>query len=591
MAKRAAIYARVSKAYKDDDDRVTIEQQLADCEARCRDLGAVIAARFVDKDKYRSRGKLVNPSGTKSDRPAYRRMLKAAKAGEFDVIVAWKEDRLYRGLYAAVPFMELLDARSDFEVVLVKESFDRSMLQMKAAMGKYELDNIRERMIMGRRARLERGEVPGGSVRYGYTKGEDKRLAIEPEEAEVVRQVFAWYTAGENNMAIRRRLNASGIAPRRSKLWSRATIQNILTFEGYATGEYPTTLDGETYVIPCPKIVSVGAWDRAETTREDNKSYRGRNVKTDYLCRGMIVCPCGWKWHARTSRGNGNGAATAGYYACARKDHQPEKVHPDCPGTIGSQKLDDEVWRFVVAICDDPTAVQVAIQAKADELTAAQEDLEAEAARQLQALDKLEEERQWVITQARKGRISETDMESQLGALELQMMDLQRKHRDQVAALAMREQAEALQAWAGAYLDDIRAGLGALSADPADLSAHRRSVLFKSYEAARFLDKFGGDRLLALQWALLEERRKTVRTLVSEVLVVKGKSGEKVVVPKLALEIPLSYAAHAYSDQSPDYRPPGFEDSRFVLELSSQEILKGVYDDDGAAGARGMEST
>ena len=103
MNQKAAIYVRVSRAYKEGDERVTIAAQLADCEAYCQERGYLIVGRYIDKDKYRVKGALRNPSGERKDRPSYLSMLKAAHNFEFDIIVAWKEDRLYRGMYAALP--------------------------------------------------------------------------------------------------------------------------------------------------------------------------------------------------------------------------------------------------------------------------------------------------------------------------------------------------------------------------------------------------------------------------------------------------------------------------------------------------------
>ncbi len=177
--KKAAIYVRVSRAYKEDDERVTIAAQLADCETYCQERGYYVVARYIDKDKYRAKGVLVNPSGARKDRPAYLEMINAARLGEFDVIVAWKEDRLYRGMYAALPLSEVLDKRrNDLKVDLIKENFDRQMLGIKAAIAKLEIDSIRDRMIMGRKVRIERGEPAGGPIRYGYYKDENKRIAI-----------------------------------------------------------------------------------------------------------------------------------------------------------------------------------------------------------------------------------------------------------------------------------------------------------------------------------------------------------------------------------------------------------------------------
>ncbi len=250
-ALRAAIYIRVSSERQAAEDRVSIESQLAECEAYCKAHGYIIVDRFIDKDKYRFKGKLVQPSGSRKDRPGYLLLMSAAQRGEFDVIVAWKEDRLYRGMYAAVLLAEILDEMgSRLNVELAREVFDRRMLGIKAAFGKIEVENIRERMIMGRRARLERGEVPGGDqVKYGYKRSE-KHLHLDEQEAAMVRNVFEWYISKSSLMEIRRKLNASGIAPRCGRLWSKPTIEKILTCEGYATGKLRTKLDGESFDIP-----------------------------------------------------------------------------------------------------------------------------------------------------------------------------------------------------------------------------------------------------------------------------------------------------------------------------------------------------
>jgi site-specific DNA recombinase len=552
MGKRAAIYVRVSKAYREDDERVTIESQLQDCEEYCQKHGYTVVGRYIDKDKYRSRGKLVNPSGTRKDRPAYLKLLKDAKEGEFDVIVAWKEDRLYRGMYAALPLSEVLEEQRALSVELVTETFDTKMLGIKAAIAKLELDNIRDRMVRGRRARIERGEIPGGAIRYGYLKGDDKLLEINEEETKVVRQVIDWYIQGEHNLEIRRRLDALEIAPRASKKWSKAMIQNILNFEGYATGEYTTTLDGEPFTIHCPPIISLDTWEKSLEVRAGNKLYRGRNVKEDYLCRGLIVCLCGWKWIARTCKGRYQNGKW-GYYGCSKTGNKPDEIHPKCPGTIGSKKLDDFVWNFVVNICRNPQIIHEAIDEKIRILELDHQAMLDEVDRLQNELDNIQSERQWVITQARKGRISDEDMDMQLGALHFQALDLKKKHGEMQAALTAKSQAESLKQWAAGYLKDIERGIDTLQTDPRDLSEADRAKLYDALEARRFEEKFEGDRLAALRWAILEEKRRMVRALIDHILVVKGENNEKLIIPKLVLEIPAEFASLYYDHQSLDY--------------------------------------
>ncbi|MCL4559904.1 MAG: recombinase family protein [Chloroflexi bacterium] len=565
--RRAAIYARVSRAYKEDDERVTIEAQLADCEAYCLAHDYQVVKQYIDKDKYRVKGKLVGPSGTRKDRPAYLDLLKAARAGEFDVIIAWKEDRLYRGMYAALPLSEVLDeCKNKLTVELVKETFDFHMLGIKAAIAIYPKRLRRDRMVMGRKVRMERGEVPGGPPRYGYFKNENNLLEINPAEASVVRQVYEWYVQGENNMEIRRRLNASGIKPRQSKIWSKAMVQIILTFPGYALGEYTTKLDDVDYTTKCPPIIPRVIWDKSIETRQHNKFYRGRNVKEDYLCRGMIVCPCGTHWTARTVSGPGQ-SGKSGYYGCTKKDYDPENISPDCPGTIGSKKLDDYVWHFVTTICHNPSIIQRAIDAKLAALREEGEDLEGEAKQLSHELEDIDGQRQWVIRQGRLGRITAHDVDKQLAEVDFLAVELRKRIGDNLAVQVVKQQVDHLKAWAEKYLRNIETGLEVLETDPATLTPDEQEVRYQALDAARFAEKFPGDSLAALRWAILEEKRRTIRNLVDQVLVVKGKDGKKLIIPQLGFRIPADFASLVYEDQSLDY----VERARLIAEEVEQD--------------------
>jgi hypothetical protein len=407
-------------------------------------------------------------------------------------------------------------------------------------------------MVMGRKVRIERGEPAGGPVKYGYYKDENKRMVIHEAEASVVRKIYDLYIKGENNMEIRRRLNAAGIAPRINIIWSKATISNILTFEGYATGKYTTVLDRETYTTPCPPIISMTVWQKALETREGNKKYRGRNVKEDYLCRGMVTCLCGWTWNVRTCHSQRQ-TGKCGYYGCARKDQQPEHVHNDCPGTIGSKKLDTFVWEFVVNICKNPEIVQNAIDTKIALLQEELGDIESEANQLQNEIDRLSDEKQWVITTARKGKISDDDMEKQLAAIDLQSMELWKLRDDKLAAILVQQHTEQLKDWANQYLTNLANGLRVLEIDVKELREDEYINLYQALGANRFEEKYNGDNLAALKWAILEEKRKTVRMLVSKVLIVKDENGGKKIIPQLAFELPEEFASLVYDYQSLAY--------------------------------------
>ncbi len=550
--KRAAIYARVSSERQAAEDRVSIESQLGDCERHCQQRGYQIEARYVDKEKYRVRGKLVQPSAQRKDRPQYVAMLTAARAGEFEVIVAWKEDRLYRGMFAAMPFAEMLDEMGKrLDVELVRESFDRKMLGMKAAVGKLEVDNIRERMIMGRAARLERGEAAGGNIIYGCRKDEQKRLAIHESEAAIVRQIFAWYTAGENVMQIRRRLTALDVRTRSGSRWSKSVICRILGTESYATGKITTTLDGKTYTTPCPPIISLDTWRQVCEVHARNRKIP-RHVVGDYLCAGLVVCACGNRSHPANNYGNmAKGYQPSKDYRCTRRLYtEPDELPPQCHRKTSSKKVDKRVWEFVKEICSNPDVLRAAIAQKLEEVNRETEDLEAEMSRLQNQLDKLTNERQWVITQARKGGITEADMELQLAALQLQEWAYTRELGEKQAASEARARAESMSNWAAKYLADIGAGIQALDVDLTTATEEYKQTLFVELDAARFEARYPNDAAAQLRWAVIEEKRRIIRTLVSKVIIARTPEGRSI-DPVLAMDIPVLVA----DDQSPDYKP------------------------------------
>lgn len=533
--KKAAIYARVSTELQGREDKVSIEVQLAESEAYANQKGYTVVARFVDKEKYRVKGKLVQPSGQRKDRPGYVALLKAARVGHFDVIVAWKEDRLYRGMYAAMPISELLDEKGKaLDIELVKETFDRKMLGIKAALGKIESDNIKDRMIMGRKARLGKGLAPGGEEKYGYKRVED-HLELEETEAGIVKKVFAWYVAEENIAEIRRRLNALGVTPRRAKYWSRWTIFKILKTEAYATGKLSSVLDGEKFYTPCPPIINMETWQKAQKVKAKNK-FKPRNLKRDYLCHGLVYCVCRWKSSTKAIvRPSGK---IAGYYYCHHSGMYPETCPEDCYRHINSDKLDEMTWDYLKLICKEPAVLKDKIDQKLKALKEEQGDYQAEINRLQAKLDDLLMERQQIITWGRKNIITEIDMELQLDAIGLQELTYKKELDETLAASEAQKQIEDLQAWADEYLSDIRGGIEELDIGPETLNEEEIEALYTALEAWRF----EGNKLEQLKRAILEKKRQTVKALISKIVIGKlpGSKKGKRIQYFLTLEVPVN---------------------------------------------------
>jgi DNA invertase Pin-like site-specific DNA recombinase len=105
-------------------------------------------------------------SGAKDRRPELDRVMAAAKRGEFDVLVVWKSDRLFRSLkHMVIALDELAALGIDF--VSVTESFDtttpqgRLLLHLVSSCAEFERSLLIERTRAGIEAARRRGAQIG----------------------------------------------------------------------------------------------------------------------------------------------------------------------------------------------------------------------------------------------------------------------------------------------------------------------------------------------------------------------------------------------------------------------------------------------
>ena len=74
--------------------------------------------------------------------------------------------------------------------------------------------------------------MPWNGTILGY-RMVDGRYEIIPEEAELVRRIYALYLSGLGYAAIANKLNAEGVATRLERTWHQATVTKILTNYAY----------------------------------------------------------------------------------------------------------------------------------------------------------------------------------------------------------------------------------------------------------------------------------------------------------------------------------------------------------------------
>lgn len=424
MTRRAVIYIRTSSETQGENSS-PVEQE-AECLHLAQEKGLSVVRVYRDVEKYRVGNKLVEPSGTRSDRPGLLAMLNDATKDEFDVILAWREDRLYRGLRSMLTVLETVQDYK-IEIMLAKENFDPKITPVLAWAAQIELDGMKERLGMGVKARLKAGKANTRQDRYGYIRIGEKIHLVE-EEAEWVRKIFEWYNQSIPLSQIRERLIDSnapqkGSSTPRHIQWARSSIQGILeSAKEYAYGYKEQSRDGEIYQIPVEPIIDIPTYEFFKTQRAKNKTNSPQQIRHDYLLSGHLKCSCNLTWQAKTAshRRSRKGdwierKTPIGTYFCP----QPHKElrTSNCPKSISTKQAEAQVWEKVSEFITNPDYLLAEAEAKVSRLQKDFEQMQQEELRLQAEIKKLNDERQEFITKARKERMPDEEFSPQISAL------------------------------------------------------------------------------------------------------------------------------------------------------------------------------
>lgn len=246
---RAALYIRVST---EDQARegYSLDAQVKRLQAYCRTRGWEV------HDIYRDEGL----SGRDTKRPEYARMMEESDL--WDLILVLKMDRIHRN---SVNFTLMMDdlRKKGKGFNSLQEKFDtttamgRFVMDIMQRIAQLESEQIGERVKIGMRQKAESGKGSLGSGHpYGYTYSKGK-LEVIPEEAAIVKEIYAMY-ASESSMAdIADNLNGRMVPAKKSGRWNKQSIHKILRnplYAGYVEwdgiirpGDHTAIVDKATY--------------------------------------------------------------------------------------------------------------------------------------------------------------------------------------------------------------------------------------------------------------------------------------------------------------------------------------------------------
>jgi len=174
-------------------------------------------------------------TGTKGDRPEFMQMLSACRVGKLDMIVTKSISRFARNtvtLLETVRELKTLDVDVFFEEQnLHSASADGElMMTILASYAQEESLSASENCKWRIRNEFKKGNPSCGLTIYGYDF-RDGKLVVNPQEAEIVRMIYADYLSGMGRNAIMRKLERLGIPTKHGGRWAVNTIVSILTNE------------------------------------------------------------------------------------------------------------------------------------------------------------------------------------------------------------------------------------------------------------------------------------------------------------------------------------------------------------------------
>ena len=240
-------------------------------------------------------------SGGNMERPALKRLMADIEAGEIDVIVIYKIDRLTRSLADFSKMVEVFE-RQGVSFVSVTQQFNtttsmgRLMLNVLLSFAQFEREVTGERIRDKIAASKRKGMWMGGIPPIGYDVA-NRRLIPNEAEAKTIAHIFQRFVELGSTTKLVKELRLDGVT---SKAW---TTQDGRVREGKPIdkGLIYKVLNNRTYLgelrhkelwyqAEHPPIITKSIWDDVHAILSTNGRVRATTTraKTQYLLKGIV---------------------------------------------------------------------------------------------------------------------------------------------------------------------------------------------------------------------------------------------------------------------------------------------------------------
>jgi site-specific DNA recombinase len=240
-------------------------------------------------------------SGGTLERPALKRLLADIEAGQIDVIVVYKVDRLTRALSDFARLVETFDRRGVSFVSITQQfntttSMGRLTLNVLLSFAQFEREVIGERVRDKIAASKKKGMWMGGMPPLGYDV-KDRKLMVNIDEARTVVDIYRRYLALRSVHALKDELAEAGIRSKRrfrpdgteygGQKLSRGALYLMLQNRIYR-GEI--THKGNSYPGEHPAVIEQPLWNEVQAVLAKNRIERVTGVRAKHpsLLAGLV---------------------------------------------------------------------------------------------------------------------------------------------------------------------------------------------------------------------------------------------------------------------------------------------------------------
>jgi len=341
----AVIYARFSSHGQNEQ---TIESQIRICKEYAQKQGLNVI-RIYDADKAKSASKETHK------RRDLHKMFADAETKTFQYIIVYKLNRFARNRNESRIFKSELERHgvrvlSATEHITDDEGGELYEMILEWNDEKYS-QRLSKNILDGIDTSVENGTYTGGTIIYGYKlidsglRGRKDsvihKVAIDDEQAELVKFAFNEYAKGTSKKDIADILNNRGIRIN-GKLFKGRTFDKWFSNEKY-TGVF--TLGGRTVSNMYPALIDKLLFNKVQGRLKQNAYFSGANsAKELYLLTGKLRCG-----HCESLMTADKGKSRLGiiysYYACKKM-----RIKMEVPECIKKRENKENLEKDVVEI-------------------------------------------------------------------------------------------------------------------------------------------------------------------------------------------------------------------------------------------------